>query len=417
MITGGKALKARQATLCALFDGAELTPFDQALVLFFAGPASFTGEDVLELHLHGGPAVIEKASKTLLGLGAEPAGPGEFTRRAFENGKLDLVQAEAVADIIDAQTEGQLAQAQRQLSGALGGLYAGWREDLTMIRAQIEACIDFPEEDDVITDALNALEPKVNILIKQLDTHLSDQHRGERIRSGFNIALIGAVNAGKSTLLNRLAGEDAAIVSPEPGTTRDVVRVRLNLNGFLVELADTAGLRETDQAVEKEGIKRTMKAAKLADMRILVLDSSRPINVDDGMRALLQPGDFIVLNKSDLVEQGASVEVLSLNTQTQTHTISAQKGLGTTELLKALGTQVTDLLGNQESASLTRVRHRLALEDTRNELVCATQLVAQSPELAGEHLREANAALGQITGEADTEEVLGKIFSAFCIGK
>ncbi|PHS25070.1 MAG: tRNA uridine-5-carboxymethylaminomethyl(34) synthesis GTPase MnmE [Robiginitomaculum sp.] len=416
-LTQGKPCPERMATLCNLYEKNEEKPFDHALVLWFKGPASFTGEDVFELHLHGGPAIIDAASEALLSLGAEPAGAGAFTRRAFENAKLDLVQAEAVADLIDAQTRGQLEQAQRQLRGDLGALYGTWREDLTMIRAQIEACIDFPEEDDVMEDALAALGPKVSTLMAQIDMHLQDHHRGERVREGLRIALIGKVNAGKSTLLNRLAGEEAAIVSDEPGTTRDVVRVRLNLGGFLVELADTAGLRTSNHHIEIEGIKRARRTAKDADIRILVVDASTPEAVEGDVLTLLRDGDFLVYNKCDM----QSAKWPSANTvpglEVSPHTLSAREGKGVDEFLKTLGARVVSLLGAQESPSLTRARHRLALEDTKRALALCVDRLQDSPELAGEHLREAGAALGQITGEAGNEEVLGKIFSAFCIGK
>jgi tRNA modification GTPase len=416
-LTRGRPCPERMATLCNLYEKNENKPFDQALVLWFKGPASFTGEDVFELHLHGGPAIIDVASEALLSLGAEPAGPGAFTRRAFENAKLDLVQAEAVADLIDAQTRGQLQQAQRQLRGDLGALYGIWREDLTMIRAQVEACIDFPEEDDVMEEALAALGPKVSTLMAQIDAHLQDHHRGERVREGLRIALIGKVNAGKSTLLNRLAGEEAAIVSDEPGTTRDVVRVRLNLGGFLVELADTAGLRASDHRIEIEGIKRAKRAAKDADIRILVIDISAPQSAKDDAWSLLRDGDMVVYNKGDLPDAKVPTAKIDQSIEVSSHPLSAREGNGVDAFLKALEARVISLLGAQESPSLTRARHRLALEDTKRALALCVNRLQDSPELAGEHLREAGAALGQITGEAGTEEVLGKIFSAFCIGK
>jgi tRNA modification GTPase len=407
----------RMASVAALYFEDQATPFDTALVLFFKAPASFTGEDVVELHLHGGPAIIEAASAALLALGAEPAGPGDFTRRAFENGKMDLVQAEAIADLIDAQTRGQLEQAQRQLKGDLGALYGTWREALIMIRAQIEACIDFPEEEDVINEALTALGPKTATLISQIQAHLQDHKRGERVREGFHIPLIGAVNAGKSTLLNALAGEEAAIVSAEPGTTRDVVRVRLDLGGFLVELADTAGLRQSSHDIEKEGIKRAKATAQNADLRILVVDASGDDYCDAEILSLLRDGDFVVFNKQDKLSSKEAKRAIQSAAKLQTHYLSAKEGQNIDNFIQALETHVTSLLGAQESPSLTRARHRLALEETCRALNLAVQLLEDSPELAGEHLREAGAALGQITGEAGTEEVLGKIFSAFCIGK
>jgi tRNA modification GTPase len=416
-LSHAKAFLPRVASLCKLYAKNDTDPFDEALVLWFEGPASFTGEDVVELHLHGGRAIVEAASQALLGLGIAPAGPGEFTRRAFENNKLYLVQAEAIADLIDAQTQGQRKQAQRQLEGHLGTLYQGWREALSTIRAQIEACIDFPEEEDVINDALNALFPKVDALLGQIKHHLQDNHRGERVREGFKIALIGPVNAGKSTLLNRLSGEDAAIVSDKPGTTRDVVRVQLDLGGFLVELADTAGLRKTTQAIELEGIKRTNKAAEAADLRLFVLDASQTINAGKIDARLAKPGDMLALNKADLLGDKPFSPTDDLPDGVKSFVLSAKQGIGTDALLAAIEQRVVNVLGNQDSPSLTRARHRQALEQTGNALERAVAVLQNAPELAGEHLREASAALGEITGEDGTEDILGKIFSAFCIGK
>ncbi len=413
-LTQGKAVPARQVVLSNLYGGQSAKPFDQAIIIRFEGPASYTGEDVVELHLHGGPAIVEVAMSALSEQGAVPAEAGEFTKRAFENNKLDLLQAEAVADLIDAQTMGQLEQAQRQLRGELGDVYKKWRENLILIRAQIEACIDFPEEEDVIESALHALEPKVATLISAVDAHMQGAHRGERIRAGLKIALLGPVNAGKSTLLNRLAGEEAAIVSDLPGTTRDIVKINLVLGGFLVELADTAGLRKTTQHIEIEGIKRAKQAAEDADIRVLVLDMANQSEDLSEVMSLVRDGDFIVFNKSDLA--GRSVNI-GPQGQIQTFTVSAKTGGGIKALLSAIERKVCKMLGEQESPSLSRARHRQAVLRTRDALQCAMGLLVGSPELAGEHLREANAALGQITGEAGAEEVLGKIFSAFCIGK
>ncbi len=428
-VSGGKATEilhtlcrrkdflARKAKLAPVYFIKAAEPFDHPLVLWFSGPASYTGEDVFELHLHGGPAVIEAASSALLALGAIPAGAGEFTRRAFENGKLDLVQAEAVADLIDAQTRGQREQAQRQLRGDLGAMYEGWRDDLGIIRAQIEACIDFPEEEDVLADAMKAVAPKVEALVSLLSAHMEDSKRGMRIRDGVSIALIGAVNAGKSTLLNALAGEDAAIVSDEPGTTRDVVRVSMNLGGFLVDLADTAGTRDGAQGIEKEGIRRAKQTAENADARILVIDSNPPMTVSEKTKTQIRDGDFVVLNKQDQRGAGSQAVDLGINTPVQTHYVSAKTGEGVSELLAALEVHIIEMLGNREAPGLTRARHQQAIEETRSALVQATQQLGRHPELAGERLREASAALGQITGETGAEEILDKIFSGFCIGK
>jgi len=412
-LSHGRQFAPRQAILSRLYDPKGKL-FDQALVLWFAAPASYTGEDMVELHLHGGPAVIEAAAQALLALGAQPAGPGEFTRRAFEHGKLDLVQAEAVADLIDAQTRAQLDQAQRQLSGDLGALYGAWRERLEQIRAQIEACLDFPEEDDVIAAALAPLRPQVRALAAMMQEHLHDNHCGERIRQGLTIALTGPVNAGKSTLLNRLAGEPAAIVSDQPGTTRDIIRVALDLGGYLVELADSAGLRQTSQAVEKEGVVRATALAQAADIRIVVVDGSAGKPLEDIPAELVQEGDFLVLNKSDL---GAHTGPMDTDFPGTVMSLSAREGAGVEVFVQALQQRVTALLSARDAPALTRARHRLALSDCVRALERAAMQLPGQAELAGEDLREAGAALGQITGECGTEDILGRIFSHFCIGK
>ncbi len=411
---GGRDFPPRQTVLTPLYDQ-DGKRFDQALILRFAGPASYTGEDLFEIHMHGGPAVIETAAQTLLALGAEPAGPGEFTRRAFEHGKLDLVQAEAVADVIDAQTRAQLDQAQRQLAGTLGAVYGAWREQLEQIRASIEACLDFPEEDDVIAAALEPLRPQVEALAASMQTHLHDGRRGERIRQGLTIALTGPVNAGKSTLLNRLARAPLAIVSDQPGTTRDVIRVSLDLGGYLVELADSAGLRDTAHAIEQEGIARAAALAKEADLRIFVVDGSQSAPLDAIPAELVQEGDILVLNKSDLLKPAEPAKTPAFPGPVLR--LSAREGTGVQALLDTLQERVTAMLSAQEAPALTRARHRLALTDCVRALTRAAEHLPDQPELAGEDLREAGAALGQITGECGTEDILGRIFSRFCIGK
>ncbi len=410
-LSKGRAFVPRLASLTPLHDQSGKV-FDEALVLWFASPASYTGEDVFELHMHGGPAVIETAAQALLALGAEPAGPGEFTRRAFENGKLDLVQAEAVADIIDAQTRGQLEQAQRQLAGALGAVYGAWREALEDMRARLEACLDFPEEDDVLDAALKPLRPSVLDLVAKMQAHLQDNHRGERIRQGLTIALTGPVNAGKSTLLNRLARAPVAIVSDQPGTTRDIIRIALDLGGYLVELADSAGLRETGHAIEKEGVARAEALARDADIRVFVLDGAQDAPHDDIPSQLVQKGDFLILNKCDLAGR-----MLSIDFPGPVLCLSARNGEGVETFVQALQQRVTELLSAQDAPALTRVRHRQALQSCVQALERAAAQLPGQPELAGEDLREAGAALGQITGECGTEDLLGRIFSRFCIGK
>lgn len=293
----GALREPRVATLVRLRDPTSGEELDRGLALWFPAPASFTGEDVAELHVHGGPAVVEAVIRACLSAGARPAEPGEFTRRAFENGKLDLAQAEGLADLVDAETEGQRRQALRQSKGSLSALYEGWRTRLIEAAALIEAEIDFPDE-----GLPGALAQRAELILRSLaaemGAHLDDSHRGERIRDGYRIAIIGAPNAGKSSLLNALARREAAIVSELPGTTRDVVEVRLVLGGFPVWIADTAGLREAADAVEAEGVRRALVRAEEADLRVGLVEAGAAL--PSVLTANLKPGDILAFSKSDL---------------------------------------------------------------------------------------------------------------------
>ncbi|WP_417495049.1 tRNA uridine-5-carboxymethylaminomethyl(34) synthesis GTPase MnmE [Maricaulis sp.] len=381
--------------------------FDQALVLWFPGPASFTGEDCVELHLHGGAAVIDGAIGAIDAAGGVLAQAGEFTRRAFENDKLDLTEAEGLADLIEAETEGQRKQALAQMSGSLKLLYEGWREALIAVLASIEGEIDFPDEADV-PDALShrAYEP-VSALLSSIEMHLADGRRGERVRNGFSIALIGAPNAGKSSLLNRLAGRDAAIVTDIPGTTRDIVEVRLTMAGFPVVISDTAGLREAVDAIEAEGVRRALDRAEHADLRIGVADARSQAELLD-LKGRLLDGDLLVLNKRDLVPDlkgGSGFRV------------SASTGAGIDALEARIEAIVRERLGARELPALSRARHRQAVEAAQNALVRCRERLADAPELAGEDARLAVRALGSLTGRVDVEDILDRVFSQFCIGK
>lgn len=375
---------------------------DDALVLWFPAPKSFTGEDVAELHLHGGPAVIEAALAACLALpGVRLARPGEFTRRAFEHGKLDLTEAEGLADLIDAETEGQRLQALRQMEGALGRLYEGWRARLVEAMALLEAAIDFPDE-DLPEDLAARVGPLISSLKQEMETHLADGWRGERVRDGYRIAILGAPNAGKSSLLNALARREAAIVSDIPGTTRDVVEVRLTLAGFPVWLADTAGLREAADQIEAEGVRRALERAEAADLRLgLVEVGGEP---DPALQAALKPGDILIRSKADIgVGEGVA--------------ISAKTGAGIAELEVLLAERVAQALGAREVPALTRARHRALAEEAAAALAAAQASLAQGPELAAEDLRRAADHLGRLTGRIDVEHLLDSIFSSFCIGK
>lgn len=404
-LCGQKNPRPRHAYYVTLTHPQTKAPIDRALAIYFAAPASFTGEDVAEYHVHGGRSVIESLLSALAGMdGFRMAEPGEFTRRAFENGKMDLTEAEAVADLINAETEAQRLQALGQLGGALGALYQGWTDRLSVVLAHQEADIEFPE-DDLPQGLSNTLAPKIEKLAAEISAHLDDNRRGERLRSGVMIAIVGAPNAGKSSLLNALAARDAAIVSDEAGTTRDVIEVHLDLGGYPAVLADTAGLRDTDQAIEAEGIRRAQQRAADADLKIALFDSTREIP-DAATAALIDDKTITVLSKADL---GSASPLDGF-------AVSVRTGLGMDAFLQALTSRIASLLGAQtDMPALTRQRHRAALDEALAHLKQCQAAVL--PELAAEDLRMALRALGRITGRVHVEELLDKIFLDFCIGK
>jgi len=409
-LVGGPAPRPRAAALRRFVDasGCEI---DRGLVLWFPAPASFTGEDCAEFHVHGGPAVIAAMADALAGLGLRPAQAGEFTRRAFENGKMDLTEAEGLADLIDAETEGQRAQALAQMTGALRQLYDEWREQLVFVLAALEGEIDFPDEDDVPDRLSETAGGPLRDLIAALDRHLDDNRRGERVRDGFVVALIGAPNAGKSSLLNALARRDAAIVTDMPGTTRDVVEVRLVLGGFPVVLADTAGLREAADQVEAEGVRRALARAQDADLRLGVVDVSRETSPEVADR--LQAGDAIILNKCDL---GAR-EPIAAPPGLARFEISATGGAGLENLERWLTEAVAERLSRREAPALSRARHRQAVGRALDHLTAAQARLCDAPELAAAEVHLALRALESLTGRIDVEDVLDRVFSQFCIGK
>ena len=403
-LAGNDLPRPRFASLRTLRDPRTGEALDDALVLWFPAPRSFTGEDVGELHLHGGRAVVAGVIEALGALpGLRVAEPGEFTRRAFENGKLDLTAAEGLADLVDAETSAQRRQALRQMEGALGRLYEGWRERLTRALAHIEADIDFPDE-DLPSGVADAVRPVLEALATEIDDHLADGRRGERLREGLHIAIVGAPNAGKSSLLNALARREAAIVSARAGTTRDVIEVHLDLGGFPVVLADTAGLREAGDEIEEEGIRRALDRAARADVKIAVFDATAPL--DAATRALIDADTVVVLNKTDLAPVAADIDALP---------VSARTGAGLRALEERLAAFSADRLAGTGAPALTRARHRAALEECRDAL--ARALAAPLPELAAEDVRLASRALGRITGRVDVEDLLDVIFRDFCIGK
>ncbi|KQP28452.1 tRNA modification GTPase MnmE [Methylobacterium sp. Leaf102] len=379
---------------------------DQALVVWMPGPGTFTGEDMAELHLHGGPAVRAAVLGALAALpGCIPAEPGAFTRRAFLNGRLGLTEAEGIADLIDAETEAQRRQALRQLDGALGRRVAAWRDRLIDLLAGVEAALDFSDEGDVDDDALDAaLFAKARVIRDAIAAALDDGGRGERLRDGFTVVLAGPPNAGKSTLLNALSRRDAAIVSPVPGTTRDVIEVRCDLGGLPVLLIDTAGLREAGDALEAEGIRRTRARIAQADLVLLLAEAGSTSDVTD--LSVPMPPVLRVQTKADLSEGSRSAEG---------HVISAMTGEGLDTLLDAIEHHASVSIGG-EAALITRQRHREGLTRCRDHLDRLVQ-GAVLPELAAEDLRLAVRALGEVAGQVGVEEMLDRLFSGFCIGK
>ena len=410
-ITGRGALPTpRRASFTALLHPDRGERVDEGLVLWFPAPHSYTGEDVAELHVHGGPAVIAAVLETLGGMsGLRMAEPGEFTRRAFLNGKMDLTAAEGVADLVAAETEAQRKQALRQAEGELARLYDGWRQRLVRTLAHFEAYIDFPDE-ELPDEVRSQIEHEISSLVNAISQHMDDGRRGERLRTGLDIAIVGPPNAGKSSLMNRLARRDAAIVSETAGTTRDVIEVALDLGGYPVTLADTAGLRVAEGSIEEEGVRRARKRAETAELRILVLDGGDPSGVA-GVADLIGPSTLVALNKCDVAASVVRIAAPCLGVCP----VSATTGEGITALLDRLAAAVRERIGLSGQPVITRARHREALAQCLSALRRMQQ--AALPELAAEDLRLAVRALGRITGQVDVEDLLDVIFRDFCIGK
>lgn len=413
----GKLPMPRQASRRLLRDGAG-QPIDDAVVLWFPGPGSATGEDVVEFHVHGGRAVLTALLADIsLIPNARAAEPGEFTRRAFENGKLDLTEAEGLDDLIHADTDRQRRQALRQLQGLLGNRARDWRERIIEASALIEAGIDFSDEGDVPAELMVPAVKAIKALHDEIAKVLAAQGQAERLRDGLVVAIAGEPNVGKSTLMNQLARREVAIVSPYAGTTRDVIEVQLDLDGYPVTVIDTAGIRETDDPVEQEGVRRARARAEDADLVLWLAEGERAADPDT-TRSLRTTGEgqrssgsvWIVRNKIDLGGAATARPAGEFG-------ISASRGDGIPELVEALVKFAADFFGTTEGALVTRARQRDLLVRASDSLRRSLELVEEGEELAAEELRAAAYALGRLLGRVDVEDVLGAVFQKFCIGK
>ncbi|XP_055497971.1 tRNA modification GTPase GTPBP3, mitochondrial isoform X2 [Leucoraja erinacea] len=445
-LTGLRPLpSARMAVIRPLLDPRSGECLDMALVLWFPGPRSFTGEDCCEFHVHGGSAVVSGVLQALGGLpGLHPAEAGEFTKRAFQNGKLDLTEVEGLGDLIHAETEAQRRQALRQMSGDLGELYRGWSERLTQCLAHAEAYIDFSEDDNIEEGVLNTVDSDVHVLQREIDSHLCDSRRGERLREGVHVTIVGMTNVGKSSLLNAICQKPTAIVSPIAGTTRDVVEAALNIGGYPILLSDTAGLRETSDIVEQEGVRRARQRFNQADVVVVVVDATElPTHLTDVVHFLQdylskvilhkpnkdwdkfspELADWIVVcNKMDLVQMedfNKLPVILKEHGLPRVCMLSCKTGNGFDDFLHVLGEKVEKMCGNPLSGnpSLTQARHRLHLQNCAHYLLQYHQHRELDIVLAAEYLRMALRELGKITGKIGIEDILEVIFMNFCIGK
>lgn len=398
------AVPASRTATYATIRRADGSVLDHGLALFFAAPASFTGEDVAELHVHGGRAVVTATLNELCSIdGVRLAEAGEFTRRAFLNGKMDLLQTEALADLIAAETEGQRRFAVRNAEDAQGQLYEAWRSRLIRARALLEAELDFADEADVPGSVSGQVWADVKMLAAEVMQQIDGYGRSEIIRDGFEVAIVGAPNAGKSSLLNALVRRDAAIVSDEPGTTRDLIEVAMDLGGIKVVLTDTAGLREGAGKVEEMGIQRALARARAASLVLYVEDITQPIDV--------QPA----LAGTAVIRLGSKLDLGGGRSDRYDLTISARSGAGISELLDEIGRRAAEAAGDLGDILPSRARHQQLLLRTHEHLLEA--LVDRDLELRAEELRLAGDALGRITGAVDVEDLLDVIFSEFCIGK
>lgn len=415
-LLGADIKQPRRATLKKLIDPFEQDVIDQALLIYFKSPHSFTGEDVIEIQFHGSLASIDHILETLGKIDfLRMAEPGEFAKRAFINSKLDLTQAEGLADLIDSETRLQKKIALRQLDGDLGNLYSKWRTELISHLSKLEALIDFPE-DDIPEDLINSIKDELTILAATIKRHLADNNKGEILRRGLNIAIVGEPNVGKSSLLNALAKSDVAIVSDIAGTTRDVISVRVELAGYPVTLYDTAGIRETQDIIEKEGVVRAIKTLEKSDIQLVVLDASNPA-LSKEIKELVSPDKptFLVYNKIDLISSAEKTTAKTLGISAQTIELSTKFDDSVAAFLELLSSVIKANYTVSSEPILTHHRYR---ENLRKCLLNIENFdIMQTLDISAEYIRQAAVELGKITGKIDVEEILDEIFSSFCIGK
>jgi tRNA modification GTPase len=403
ILVGSEVPPPRQAQLVTLRHNDKI--LDRALALYFVAPHSFTGEDVLELHVHGGRAVVSRVINAALAVDPHirMAQGGEFTKRAYLNGKMDLTEAEAIADLVAAETEAQAEQALAQMGGRLRDLYEAWRAEIVRMMAYMEASIDFSDENGVPADVAADMDAKIAKLISALDAHIDDGNVGERLRDGFTVAVIGAPNAGKSSLVNALVRRDVAIVSDIAGTTRDMIEAHVNMGGYPVILVDTAGLRDTQDTIESEGIKRARQRAANADIVLALFDGTCAPDADT--HAAINDKTIIVKTKADAVQK-----------QGDGFTVSAKTGQNIDALVAQIVARIVTLAAPKNATPpMTRARHRTHVTEAQGHLHRAR--TASETELKAENMRLAARALGRITGRVDVEDVLDIIFRDFCIGK